>query len=58
MDPEVTETTEMLKQECGEFMEQMTEFQKMADSFIQLTDQVKIKYVQLYMGHFSVEFFQ
>ena len=41
MDPDMAEQTKSLKEECGGFVEQMGDFQKMADSFILLTDEVK-----------------
>ena len=40
MDPELMEQTEGLKNECGGFVEQMTNFQKMADGFIAVSDEV------------------
>ena len=51
MDPEMAEQTKSLKEECGGFVEQMTDFQKMADSFILLTDEVK----QMQCKHFKVK---
>ena len=40
MDPELASQTEGLKNECGDFVTQMADFQKMADGFIALSDEV------------------
>ena len=40
MDPELAGQTEGLKEECGAFVTQMTDFQKMTDGFIALSDEV------------------
>ncbi len=40
MDPDLSSQTEGLKNECGNFVTQMGDFQKMADGFIALADEV------------------
>lgn len=40
MDPELSSQTESLKDECGDFVARMADFQKMADGFIALSDEV------------------
>ncbi len=42
MDPELASQTEGLRNECGDFVTQMGDFQKMADGFIALSDEVRI----------------
>ncbi len=40
MDPELSTQTQSLKDECGQFVTQITEFQKVADGLIALSDEV------------------
>ena len=42
MDPELEQQTSGLKEECGAFVTQMGDFQKMTDGFIALSDEVKL----------------
>ena len=42
MDPELATQTQGLKDECGDFVTQMADFQKMADGFIALSDEVRL----------------
>jgi len=39
-DPELSELTKDLKEECGTFLENMSEFRGIADQFILFTEQV------------------
>lgn len=49
MDPDMADQTKNLKEECGGFVEQMQDFQAMADAFIQLTDEArKMSYHKFY----------
>ena len=41
MDPELEQQTQGLKEECGGFVSQMGDFQKMTDGFIALSDEVR-----------------
>ncbi|KAJ9591379.1 hypothetical protein L9F63_002084 [Diploptera punctata] len=38
LEPEVAQQTGELKEECKDFLEKITEFQKIADGFIQMAD--------------------
>ena len=40
LDPELASTTKDLKEECGTFLENMSDFRKMSDGFIAFSDQV------------------
>lgn len=42
LDPELMEQTESLKEECGGFVAQIGDFQKMADGFIAISDEVRV----------------
>ena len=40
LEPELGNDTERMKEECGSFIENITEFRKMADDLIDITDKV------------------
>jgi hypothetical protein len=40
LDPELASVTKDLKEECGTFLENMSDFRKMSDGFIAFSDQV------------------
>ena len=40
LEPELGNDTERMKEECGTFIENITEFRKMADDLIDITDKV------------------
>ena len=42
LEPELGNDTERMKEECGSFIENITEFRKMADDLIDITDKVYI----------------
>ena len=42
LEPELGNDRERMKEECGSFIENITEFRKMADDLIDITDKVCI----------------
>ena len=40
LDPELASTTKDLKEECGTFLENMSDFRQMSDGFIAFSDKV------------------
>jgi hypothetical protein len=41
-EPELSSLTKDLKEECGTFLENLSDFRKMSDGFIGFSDQVQI----------------
>jgi hypothetical protein len=48
LDPELASTTKDLKEECGTFLENMSDFRTKADGFIAFSDQVSFCYVEIF----------
>ena len=54
LQPELTSESETLKEECGDFVENITEFRKMADNLIDITDQVYHVRITLKFSHHNL----
>jgi hypothetical protein len=48
LDPELASTTKDLKEECGTFLENMSDFRTKADGFIAFSDQVSFCFVEIF----------